>query len=101
MSRHVISAMSRKRIFGDVMPSRNVAIWGASSQLGLDIMTHGVPADAAGLRHDHRSSFLAPSMAFGAVGAHLRHAGTTATGRNLPDAVAQTRSSHRRAEPDD
>ena len=33
------------------MPSRNVAIRDAGPQIGFDIMTLGVPADSAGVRH--------------------------------------------------
>jgi len=42
--------MSRKGVFRDVTP-RDVAIRDAGPQIGFDIMTLGVPADSAGLRH--------------------------------------------------
>jgi hypothetical protein len=44
--------MSRNGVFGEVMPSRDVAIRGAGPQIGFDIMTFGVPTNAAGLRHE-------------------------------------------------
>jgi hypothetical protein len=59
MPRHVFRAMSRKGIFRRVMSSRDVAIRGAAPEISFDILTLGVPANTAGLRHDHRSSFLA------------------------------------------
>ena len=70
MPGHVISPMSRKGVFRDVMPSRNVAIRDAGPQIGFDIMTLGVPADSAGVRHavtvlpspSHRAELPSPDL---------------------------------------
>src|SRR5215471_7278243 len=43
--------MSRKGVFRDATPSRNVAIRGADPQIGFDTVALGVPADHAGPRH--------------------------------------------------
>jgi hypothetical protein len=51
MSGHVFRPMSREGIFRRVMSSRDVAIRGAASQIGFDIMTLGMLADGAGRRH--------------------------------------------------
>jgi hypothetical protein len=79
MPRHVIHAVSRNGVFGDVMPSRDVAIRGAGPQISFDIIALGVPADGAGL---------------------LRHAISAPDGRDeLPGAaaVAQVDSDRRAA----
>lgn len=44
-------AMSRNRVLGKVVPSRNVAIRSAAPQIGFDIVPLGVAADAAGPSH--------------------------------------------------
>ena len=51
MPGHVFCAVSRNRVLGDVVLSRGVAIRSAAPQIGFDIVTLGVSADGAGLRH--------------------------------------------------
>ena len=46
-----MSPVPRDDIFGDVVPSRNVAITQPSSKIGLDFLTLGMPADSAVPRH--------------------------------------------------
>jgi hypothetical protein len=56
MERYVASPMPRRGIFGDVVPSRYVAIRQPSLKIGLNFVTPGAPTDAAGPRHAITSS---------------------------------------------